>query len=45
MSSKNAMNFMSVSRRDDLISLCYIMMYMMNGRLDVLNVKANEMPE
>ena len=28
MASVNAMNFNTVSRRDDLISLCYLMVYM-----------------
>ena len=28
LSSKNAMNFMTVSRRDDLISLTYLLIYM-----------------
>ena len=28
MASVNAMNFMSVSRRDDLLSLCYLLVYM-----------------
>ena len=28
MASVNAMNFRSVSRRDDLISLCYMLVYM-----------------
>ena len=31
--SKNAMNFMRLSRRDDLISLTYMLLYMHQGRL------------
>ena len=37
LSSKNAMNFNTLSRRDDLISLTYLMVYMTNGYLDFLN--------
>ena len=38
MASVNAMNFRSVSRRDDLISLCYMMVYMIQGKLKFLSV-------
>jgi serine/threonine protein kinase len=31
--SKNAFNMVTLSRRDDLISLCYLMIYMLNGDL------------
>ena len=36
--SANAMNFKSVSRRDDLISLSYLLVYMVQGTLSILNV-------
>ena len=36
--SVNAMNFKSVSRRDDLISLTYLLVYLIQGRLDILDV-------
>lgn len=36
--SVNAMNFKSVSRRDDLISLTYLLVYMIQGSLSILNV-------
>ena len=40
--SLNHMNFLSTSRRDDLQSLCYIMMYMLNGNnLPMLDIPAN----
>jgi hypothetical protein len=29
--SLNQLNFMTTSRRDDLISLCYMMIYMLNN--------------
>ena len=38
MGSVNAMNFKSVSRRDDLISLTYLLVYMIQGNLSILNV-------
>lgn len=38
MGSVNAMNFKSVSRRDDLISLTYLLVYMIQGNLGMLNV-------
>lgn len=38
MGSVNAMNFKSVSRRDDLISLTYLLVYMIQGNLNMLNV-------
>ena len=31
--SVNAMNYITQSRRDDLISLCYLLVYMVNGDL------------
>jgi serine/threonine protein kinase len=34
--SKNAINYKRVSRRDDLISLTYIILYLHKGRLDFL---------
>lgn len=34
--SVNAMNFKSVSRRDDLISLTYLLVYMVQGSLSML---------
>lgn len=37
LSSKHAMNFLTVSRRDDLISLTYLLVYMVVGRLDFLS--------
>lgn len=33
MASKNALNFQRVSRRDDLISLTYLLVYMVQGHL------------
>lgn len=39
MSSVNAMNFLSVSRRDDLISLTYLLIYMIQGRLSMFDVQ------
>ena len=39
MSSVNAMNFQSVSRRDDLISLTYLLVYMIQGKLSMLDVQ------
>ncbi len=33
LSSKYAMNFDTVSRRDDLISLTYLLIYMIDGNL------------
>jgi len=38
MSSYNAMNFNTLSRRDDLISLTYLLVYMIQGHLEFLNV-------
>ena len=38
MGSVNAMNYKSVSRRDDLISLTYLLVYMIQGHLQVLEV-------
>ena len=35
-SSKNMFNMISTSRRDDLISLCYLMLYLVNGDLPYL---------
>ena len=37
MSSGNAMSFRVLSRRDDLISLSYLMIYIKNGHLDFLD--------
>ena len=42
MSSVNAMNFLSLSRRDDMISLTYLLIYMIQGQLR-FTVK-NEIP-
>ena len=36
--SNNAMNYMSLSRRDDLISLCYLLVYILQGRLEFLDI-------
>lgn len=33
MASKNALNFQRVSRRDDFISLTYLLVYMIQGHL------------
>ena len=41
MSSMYAMNFETLSRRDDLISLTYVLVYMSQGQLDFLNVDPN----
>ena len=38
LSSSYAMNFSAVSRRDDLISLCYLLVYIIQGKLDFLMV-------
>jgi len=38
MSSVHAMKFKTTSRRDDFISLCYILVLMIQGHLDFLNV-------
>ena len=35
--SKNAFNMVTQSRRDDLISLCYFMIYLVDGDLDFLD--------
>ena len=35
--SKHAMNFKSVSRRDDLISLTYLLLYLLLGNLGFLD--------
>lgn len=35
-SSKNAMMNKLQSRRDDLISLCYLLVYMLSGKLEFL---------
>ena len=40
MASVNAMNFRTVSRRDDLISLCYLLIYMVQGKLKFLETAA-----
>ena len=40
LASANAMNFRQVSRRDDLISLCYMLVYLIQGRLKFID-KAN----
>ena len=37
MSSKYSMSFYSLSRRDDLISLTYLLIYMRTGQLDYLD--------
>ena len=42
LSSKNAMNFCTVSRRDDLIQLSYMLVYMVNGHLDFLKLADNQ---
>ena len=42
LSSKNAMNFCTVSRRDDLIQLSYLLIYMINGHLDFLKYAQNQ---
>ena len=41
MSSIHAMNFETMSRRDDLLSLTYVLVYMCQGQLDFLNVDPN----
>lgn len=41
-SSINAMNFMAVSRRDDLISLTYLLLYMAQGKLDFLKINKGD---
>lgn len=44
-SSKNAMNYKTLSRRDDLISLTYLLLYIYQGRLEILNFQNDENPE
>ena len=41
MSSANALDFKRTSRRDDLISLTYIMIFMITGRLDFIPNDSN----
>lgn len=40
--SKNAFNLFTQSRRDDLISLCYLLIYLIDGDLAFLRVDENE---
>ena len=39
------MNFKTLSRRDDLISLTYLMIFMKNGHLDFLECLNNEVDQ
>ena len=41
-SSPNAMNFTALSRRDDLISLCYILLYLVEGDLVFMQENSEE---
>lgn len=39
LSSKYAMSFYTLGRRDDLISLTYLLIYMVQGYLEFLNIE------
>ena len=44
-SSKNAFQHLTLSRRDDLISLCYLLAYLMNGETTWINKEIRDKRE
>lgn len=40
--SKNTLKMISTSRRDDLMSLCYLMLYLVDGKLPFLVESADD---